>query len=140
MIYLDTSIVVALFTSEAETDRLLDWIDAKSGQIVAVSRWVDLEFAAALAAKTRSGALDEPARKKSLLLYRRALRESFTRFEIGDAQFEHAERFAQSADPGLRGGDALHLGIAASYRATLCTLDKRQAEAASTLAIAFELV
>lgn len=140
MIYLDASIVVAIFTAEAETDRLQNWIDDKSGQIIAVSRWVDVEFAAAVAAKARSGALDEPARKKSLLLYRQMLRESFTRLEIGDAQFEQAERLAHNPAAGLRGGDALHLAVAAAYRATLCTLDKRQAEAASTLGIAFELV
>lgn len=140
MIYLDASIVVAIFTSEAETERLHNWIDDKSGQIIAVSRWVDVEFAAALAAKARSGALDEPARKKSLLLYRQALRESFTRLDIGDTQFEQAERLAQNPAAGLRGGDALHLAVAAGNRATLCTLDKRQAEAASTLGIACELI
>ncbi len=140
MLYLDASVVVAIFTAEAETDRLQNWIDGKSGEIIAVSRWVDVEFAAALAAKARSGALDEVARKKSLLIYRQALRDSFTRFEIGEAQFEHAERLAQNPAAGLRGGDALHLGVAVTYRATLCTLDKRQAEAASTLGIAFELV
>jgi predicted nucleic acid-binding protein len=140
MIYLDASIVVAIFTAEAETDRLQRWVGGKSGEVVAVSRWVDVEFAAALAAKARAGALDEPARKKSLQLYRQASLESFTRLEIGDSQFEHAERLAQNPAAGLRGGDALHLAVAAAYRATLCTLDKRQAEAASKLSIGFELV
>ncbi|MEO7179108.1 MAG: type II toxin-antitoxin system VapC family toxin [Allosphingosinicella sp.] len=140
MIYLDASIVVAIFTAEAETARLQQWIDDKNSEIFAVSRWVDVEFAAAIAAKTRAGMLEEPARKKSLQLYRQALRESFRRLEIGDAQFERAERLAQNPAGGLRGGDALHLAIAAGYRATLCTLDKRQAEAAATLAIDVELV
>ncbi|MGZ8284814.1 MAG: type II toxin-antitoxin system VapC family toxin [Allosphingosinicella sp.] len=140
MIYLDASIVVAIFTAEAETPRLQQWIDIKRGETIAVSRWVDVEFAAAIAAKARAGALDEPTRKKSLQLYRQALRESFTRLEIGDRQFEHAERLAQNPDAGLRGGDALHLAVAAAHRATLCTLDKRQAEAASTVGIGFELV
>ncbi|HYD37644.1 MAG TPA: type II toxin-antitoxin system VapC family toxin [Allosphingosinicella sp.] len=140
MIYLDASIVVAIFTAEAETVRLQKWIDGKSGETIAVSPWVDVEFAAVLSAKGRAGALDEPSRKKSLQLYRQARRDSFHRLEIGDPQFEHAERLAQNPVAGLRGGDALHLAVAAAYRATLCTLDRRQAGAASTLGIGFELV
>jgi uncharacterized protein len=140
MIYLDASIVVAIFTAEADTDRIQQWIGDRSGDVVAVSRWVDVEFAAALSAKARAGALDEPTRKKSLQLYRHALRESFTLLEIGDPQFEHAERLARNPTAGLRGGDALHLAVAASYQAILCTLDRRQADAASTLGIGFELV
>jgi uncharacterized protein with PIN domain len=48
MVYLDASIVVAIFTAEAETARLQQWIEDRSGQAIAVSRWVDVEFAAAL--------------------------------------------------------------------------------------------
>lgn len=140
MIYLDASVVVAIFTVEPDTARLQQWIEGKAGEVVAVSRWVDIEFTAALAAKERAGALDEPTRKKSLQLYRQAVRESFTRLEIGDLQFDHAERFARDPAAGLRGGDALHLAVAADYRAILCTLDKRQADGASKLGIRFELV
>lgn len=48
-------------------------------------------------------------------------------------------RWCMTRQISLRSGDALHLAVAAAHRATLCTLDKRQAEAASTLGVAFEL-
>jgi uncharacterized protein len=54
--------------------------------------------------------------------------------------FQTAARFADQSELGLRAGDALHVAVAAELGATLCTLDKRLAEAAVALGVSAEIV
>jgi predicted nucleic acid-binding protein len=54
--------------------------------------------------------------------------------------FQVAARFADQSGLGLRAGDALHVAVAAELGATLCTLDKRLAEAAVALGVRAEMV
>lgn len=61
MLYLDTSLVVALFTPEEHTERVQHWIGQDRDTLLCVSRWVDVEFAATIAAKVRAGSLAEGA-------------------------------------------------------------------------------
>jgi predicted nucleic acid-binding protein len=138
MLYLDASVVVALFTPDEHTERVLRWMGEKRGALLCVSRWVDVEFAATLAAKMRAGALSDATAREARGFYAKASRETFTRLEIGDQHFSEGVRLAQANVPGLRGADALHLGIVSIYRATLCTLDSRQADAGEALGVAVE--
>ncbi len=46
-----------------------------------------------------------------------------------------ASQFADQFALGLRGGDALHLAIAADHGATLCTLDRRLNDAGLALGV-----
>ena len=50
-------------------------------------------------------------------------------------QVRTAARFADRHELGLRVGDALHLAVCADHGATLCTLDRRLAEAAPALGV-----
>jgi hypothetical protein len=52
---------------------------------------------------------------------------------VTGAHFRTGGHFADNYPLGLREGDALHLAIAADHGAALCTLDKRQCNAASAL-------
>jgi predicted nucleic acid-binding protein len=54
--------------------------------------------------------------------------------------FQAAARFADQSGLGLRAGDALHVAVAAGLGATLCTLDKRLAEASVALGVSPEMV
>jgi predicted nucleic acid-binding protein len=54
--------------------------------------------------------------------------------------FQAAARFADQYGLGLRAGDALHVAVVAELGATLCTLDKRLAEAAVALGVSAETV
>ncbi len=49
--------------------------------------------------------------------------------------FQAAARFADQSGLGPRAGDALHVAVVAGLGATLCTLDKRLAEAAVALGV-----
>nr|QQZ51955.1 PIN domain-containing protein [Phenylobacterium glaciei] len=59
---------------------------------------------------------------------------------VSAAHFKTAARFADQYALGLRAGDALHLAIAVDQGATLCTLDRRLAEAGQALGLKVELL
>lgn len=56
------------------------------------------------------------------------------------AHFQAAPRFADQFGLGLRAGDALHVAVATEMGATLCTLDKRLADAPVALGVNAEMV
>ena len=101
----------------------------------AVSPWVDTELFAALAAKVRLGVIDAEERHAAEHTYRTLCRDSLARIDILRLHFSNAARLAGNVAVSLRGGDALHLAIAEMAGATLCTLDRRQAEAGEALGI-----
>jgi hypothetical protein len=139
MLYLDSCVVVALVVQEPHTSRTDSWLDAKSGCDFALSGWVEAEVAAALSAKAGLGNLDA-----SVLRNARAsvadLAASMRSLPIGRSQFEAATRFCEIEAARLRGGDALHVAIAAQAGATLCTLDIRLAEACRAIGTPVELI
>lgn len=135
MFYLDTSVVVALLSAEEHTARALDWMADNADSQIAVSLWVETELAAALAAKIRLGEMGPERRDAAEESYRALRRESLKSIDILPSHFANAARLARSIAASLRGGDALHLAVAGVAGATLCTLDRRQAEAGDALGI-----
>lgn len=65
---------------------------------------------------------------------------SFHKIAILDADFRRAADFAADYTLNLRGSDALHLAITERRGATLCTLDKWQAETGHALHIETQLI
>jgi uncharacterized protein with PIN domain len=55
MLYLDTSLLVAVLTKEAETGRLQCWLGQQPIKDLTVSDWVATEFSSALSIKLRTG-------------------------------------------------------------------------------------
>jgi hypothetical protein len=137
MLYLDASVMVALFVPDKHNEDAQAWIRAKATEIIGVSRWGDVEFAAVLSGKERTGAVSRAEKTEILDLYRQSA-GSFTRLETGEREFAEAVRIGNAGASGLRGADALHLAIASTHAATLCTLDARQAQACEDLGISVE--
>ena len=133
MFYLDTSVLVAMFTREARTGSSHDW--ARRNQLLAVSDWVTVELRSAVAAKARSGDLDEGLRQEALEAYQAALRDEFLILDLNSRVFAKAAKLAGNVAAALRAGDALHLAVAGEYRVPLATLDRRQAEAGQALGV-----
>jgi predicted nucleic acid-binding protein len=117
MVYLDTSVAVALFVPEAKTAAITDWIAATDDTLVS-SDWILAEFASALSIKERRGDLSAAAAQ--------AVWDEFDAFcgtglqlaAVGRAAFETAAHLARDASNGLRAGDSLHLSMALELGAT----------------------
>jgi predicted nucleic acid-binding protein len=138
MFYPDASAVVAIYVGEARSERVWAWLADKSHRL-AVSGWLHVEFASALAAKQRSGAVSPERREAALADFRRQWVASAKMLLIPAGAYPRAAAMIAEA-PGLRAGDALHLAIAEAHRATLFTLDRLQAKVGRDLGVATELL
>src|SRR6266849_10951755 len=135
MLYLDTSLLVAVLTNEAETERMRHWLGQQPVDDLAVSDWVATEFSSALSIKLRTGQIGAAHRADALALFTRLGTDSLTIVAVSRLQFRTAARFVDQYELGLRAGDALHLAICADHGATLCTLDRRLSEAGPALGV-----
>ena len=140
MRYLDTSLLVAALTREAETARMQAWLAAQDPEQLTISDWVVTEFSTALSNKLRTGQLQADHRADALAMFTRMAADSLLMTPISSSDFRLAARYADQCSLGLRAGDALHLAVAADQGATLCTLDRRLAEAGQTLGLKVELL
>jgi predicted nucleic acid-binding protein len=139
MLYLDSSLAVALLVNEPHSERVEAWFAAQSGEDFAVSRWVVTEVAAALSANVRRGDIDTALLQEARTTFA-TLTGSARQLPIEGRHFDLATRFASVPEAMLRGADALHLAIASEAGVKLCTLDRRQADAAVLLQVPSELV
>ncbi len=135
MRYLDTSVLVAALTSEPRTSEVLSWLAVQNVDMLAISEWVSTEFSSALSIKVRTGQISEPDRRKILSTYSKLVADSLRMLPISGTEFRVASSFADRHELGLRAGDALHIAIALAHGATICTLDRVLANAASALAV-----
>ncbi len=134
-LYLDTSLLVAALTNEAETERMQAWLAAQAADELVISDWVVTEFSSALSIKLRTGQIEPRHRADALATFMSLILVSFTLLPVTGLQFRTAARFADQYALGLRAGDALHLAICADHGATMCTLDRRLSEAAAALGV-----
>lgn len=135
MLYLDTSLVVALITAEPYTEQAQDWLRAQTAGDPTISDWVTTEVASALSLKERAGTLSAADRDRAEETYRMLQQDVFEVVEVRPLAFTQAAAFAGRAELSLRSGDALHLAIAAENRARLCTRDRTQALAGRQLGL-----
>jgi predicted nucleic acid-binding protein len=135
MLYLDTSLLVAALTNEAETGRMQVWLGEQDPDDLVISDWVAAEFSAALSIKLRTEAIEASHRAEALTMFTRLCDDNLKVVPVTRMQFRIAARFAGQYALGLRAGDALHLGVCAEHGATIYTLDRRLAEAALVLGV-----
>jgi len=135
MLYLDTSLLVAVLTNETETERMQQWLGQQRADDFAISDWVATEFSSAVSIKLRTGQIEASHRADALATFTRLATDSFTVVPVSRLQFRTAARFVEQHMLGLRAGDALHLAICADHGATLCTLDRRLSDAATVLGV-----
>ena len=135
MLYVDTSVIVSALTNEVDTALSQVWLTRQETSELTISDWTTTEFASALSIKLRSGVLGPDHRAAALSAFTRLCVESLRTLPVERDDFRAAARFAGQSELNLRAGDALHLAICASHGASLCTLDRRLAEAASRVGV-----
>jgi uncharacterized protein len=135
MLYLDTSLLFAALTNEAETERMQRWLGRQPEDELAISEWVTTEFSSALSIKLRTRQIGAAHRADALAIFTRLTTDSFTVVPVSRLQFRTAARFVEQHALGLRAGDALHLAICGDHGATLCTLDRRLSDAGAALGV-----
>lgn len=111
MIYVDTSVIVPLLTTESKTQIVTTWFGELSDTPICAD-WLLTEFHSAVSIKLRTGQINDATAKR--------VRKEFDLFIDGGLQivavsrdaFRHAAKMVQQHQNGLRSGDSLHLAVA----------------------------
>lgn len=135
MLYLDTCVLIPLFLQESTSDSIHAFFELNTQQSMLISAWTQTEFASAIAFKVRSCQLDAPAALDVVRTFHDIAAESFTILLPSANDYAQSQSYLTQFDTGLRAGDALHLAIANTHRATLATHDQLMLAAAAVLGI-----
>lgn len=123
MLYMDTSVLVALCTPEAKSADVLKWYAACTGELASAA-WCVTEFASAMGRKQRTGQLTQAQAHSAWLQFERVCANDLLLLPIETKTFHKAAILTMDAATGLRAGDALHLACALDAKAQgIVTLD-----------------
>ena len=123
MLYVDTSVLVALCTHEGKTADVVKWY-ANCTQELASAAWCVTEFASALGLKQRTGQLTEEQAQTAWMQFERMCANDLQLLPVEVMTFHRAAMLTMDAAAGLRAGDALHLACAMQAKAQgMVTLD-----------------
>jgi hypothetical protein len=123
MLYLDTSVLVALCTNEAKTAEVVNWYAACTDELASAA-WCVTEFASALGIKQRTGQLTESQAQAAWVKFERMCANDLQLLPVEAMTFHKAAMLTMNVAEGLRAGDALHLACAMQAKAAgMVTLD-----------------
>lgn len=136
MVYVDTSVVVALLTVEPSTEAVTAWFSELEEPIVS-SDWLVTEFSSALSIKIRTGQLTESTARVVHREFQALISGGLRLVSVSRVAFKEAAEMARSYKHGLRSGDSLHLAVAREIGAqTIATLDRVMIKNAERLKMA----
>ncbi len=139
MIYLDTSVLGAIFFREAGAANLVTRLENQRKEKLMISAWTLTEMASIGGIKQRTGAIDANTRQQAIANFQRFASMHLVTVEIDPTDFRTAAVLIESPAV-LRAGDALHLAIARRLGAKIASLDHRLCAATEVLGMArFEL-
>ncbi len=123
MLYVDTSVLVALCTHEAKTADVTRWYGACKDELASAA-WCVTEFASAMGLKQRTGQLTKVQAQTAWLQFERVCANDLQLLPVDAMTFHRAAMLTMDASSGLRAGDALHLACAMQAKAQgMVTLD-----------------
>ncbi|MDP2821976.1 MAG: type II toxin-antitoxin system VapC family toxin [Sulfuritalea sp.] len=134
MIYLDTSVLGAIFFREPGAADLVARLENQRKERLMISAWTLTEMSGIGGIKQRTGAIDAATRQQALANFQRFASMHLGTTEIEPADFRTAAVLIESP-AALRAGDALHLAVARRLGANLASLDRRLLVAAECLGI-----
>jgi uncharacterized protein len=125
MVYMDTSVLVALLTHEANAERIARWYEAETRPLIS-SDWCVPEFASALALKERTGQLTRKQGNAAWKVFDEFCSAGLRLLPLGRDVFAQAAHLVRESKHGLRAGDSLHLALALGVHSeAFFTLDAR---------------
>ena len=123
MIYVDTSVLVALYLKESSSAAVSRWYGACTDDLVS-TMWCVTEFASALGIKQRTGQIDADEAQAAWLRFERLCANDLELLPIEPGTFHRGAVLSLDATTGLRAGDSLHLAAALEAKAkSMATLD-----------------
>lgn len=123
MLYVDTSVMVALCTNEAKTIEVIRWYESCTDELASAA-WCVTEFASAMALKQRTGQLTQEQAQAAWMQFERVCANDLQLLPVDVITFHKAAVLTMTPATGLRAGDALHLACALEAKAKgMVTLD-----------------
>jgi uncharacterized protein len=123
MLYVDTSVLVALYLPEIKSTDVTHWYAESSDELVS-SIWCITEFASALSIKQRTRQIDDASLRLAWQQFERFCANDLKLLPIDHQTYHRAAIFALESSSNLRSGDALHLAAALDAKVKgMVTLD-----------------
>lgn len=133
MLYVDTSVLVALHVREAKSADVSRWYAGCADELVSAA-WCVSEFASALAIKQRTSQIGEADAQAAWRQFERMCAGDLYLLPVEPATFHRAAILSLDVASALRAGDALHLAAALEVKAKgMATLDEVMAKNAKRL-------
>lgn len=127
MVYVDTSVLVALLTVEPKTREVTAWY-AGLREVPYCADWLLTEFASAISIKVRTRQLTETQAKLVRKEFNLLVTGGIRLVPVSRAAFKQAADMVKPHRFGLRAGDSLHLAVARELGAShMATLDENLA-------------
>lgn len=139
MIYLDTSVVVPLYWSEALSDTVEELLVNEPE--LGLSDLTRVEFGSAIARRVRMGEISRESAGEIIEQFQAHTdAELYTLIEVEPIHYRIAREWIGGLETPLRTLDALHLAIAYSRGIPLVTADAGLANSAGVLGVAVQLL
>ncbi len=133
MIYVDTSVLVALFLKESKSAEIIQWYSHCTADMISAT-WCVTEFASALSLKQRARQITAEQKHIAWQQFERLCAHDLQLIPLEPKTFHHASLLILENISGLRAGDALHLAAAIEAKAKkIATLDTLLAKNAQQL-------
>jgi uncharacterized protein len=137
MIYLDTSVLTALYIQEPKSEIVQEFVRGIGKP--ALSSLTEVEFTSAVSRRTRMRELSQDDGFRVISQFQLHVNDHmFTLYPIMQKEFELAREWIGRLSTPLRTLDALHLAVAFANHLTLATADRHLAESAIRLGVAVE--
>jgi predicted nucleic acid-binding protein len=134
-VYFDASLIVALFTKDAFTERATAYLSAAKPTPL-ISDFAAAEFAAVVALRVRTRQLSEGQARLAFTQFDNWIVRHGGLLETISPDIRAAGEFVRRLDLPLRAPDALNLAIARRMHAPIATFDDGMASSARTLRLA----
>jgi predicted nucleic acid-binding protein len=131
-VYLDASVLVALFVHEPFSGRVDSFLRTRSPTLI-VSDFAAAELASAVARRVRMGEIDTRSAQEAFAKFDGWSVRDAERVQITTADIAEAAAFIRRLDLILRAPDAINIAITRRVGAELFTFDRNMAAAAQAL-------